>query len=299
MPHASDSTWYGCLTVWLASRSLIVSRSTHVAANAFPSFLFMAESHSFASMDHIFIHASVDGHWGGFLVLALVQSAATHNGVHGSFRAMVFSGEMTGVGFLDQMLILVWVFWGLSLLCSTVLYKLTFPPLVSQGSLCSTPSPHFLFADVCMMDTLAAVRGQLTELLLCVSLIVIWSPFHVLVGHLYILFGELSVDRSTHFLLGLLRVFCFFVCLFWYWATGGVYKFRTWIPCQSLHWQVCSPILWVAFLSWLGLPLLGRNIYASLGPIFYFCLYCHSSRRWIWADIAVVHVREGVAYVFL
>ena len=152
MSHGRDSIGCGCLTVWLASRSLIVSRSTHVAANAFPSFLFMAESHSFASMDHIFIHASVDGHWGGFLVLALVQSAATHNGVHGSFRAMVFSGEMTGVGFLDQMLILVWVFWGLSLLCSTVLYKLTFPPLVSQGSLCSTPSPHFLFADVCLHD---------------------------------------------------------------------------------------------------------------------------------------------------
>ena len=36
----------------------------------------------------------------------------------------------------------------------------------------------------------------------------------MLVGHLYILFGELSIYRSAHFLLGLLRVvfLWFFVC---------------------------------------------------------------------------------------
>ena len=56
---------------------MVISRSTHVAANAVISFLFMSEYYSIVYMYHIFfIHFSINGHLGCFHVLALVYSAA-------------------------------------------------------------------------------------------------------------------------------------------------------------------------------------------------------------------------------
>ena len=74
IPHVSDSIWCWCLTVWLTSPSMIISRSIHVATNAIISFLLMAESYSIVSMYHIvLVHSSVDGHWGCFHVLAIAN----------------------------------------------------------------------------------------------------------------------------------------------------------------------------------------------------------------------------------
>uniref|UniRef100_A0A8C6B9I8 Uncharacterized protein n=1 Tax=Monodon monoceros TaxID=40151 RepID=A0A8C6B9I8_MONMO len=50
-------------------------------------------------MYHIFfIHSSVDGHFGCFHVLAIVNSAAMNTGVHVSFQIMVFSRYMPRSG---------------------------------------------------------------------------------------------------------------------------------------------------------------------------------------------------------
>ena len=50
-----------------------------------------------------FIHSSVDGRVGFFRVLAIVNSAAMNDGVHVSFRIVVFSGICLVVGLLGHM----------------------------------------------------------------------------------------------------------------------------------------------------------------------------------------------------
>ena len=49
-------------------------------------------------MYSFFIHSSVDGHLGGFQVLAIVNSAAVNNGIHVSFSILVSSGYMPRSG---------------------------------------------------------------------------------------------------------------------------------------------------------------------------------------------------------
>ena len=77
----------------MTSRNTMVSRSIQVATNALLSFLLMAEECSMVCMYHSFlIHSSVDGHLGGFHVLAIAKSAAMNTGIPVSLRGMVFSG---------------------------------------------------------------------------------------------------------------------------------------------------------------------------------------------------------------
>ena len=49
-------------------------------------------------MYHFFIHSSVEGHLGCFLVLPIVNSAAMNNGIHVSFSILVSSGHMPRSG---------------------------------------------------------------------------------------------------------------------------------------------------------------------------------------------------------
>ena len=73
------------------------------------------------NMCHIFFsHSSVSGQLGGFHVLSVVNSTAMNIGVHVSFELQFYLDICPGMGLLDHMVTLFLVFWGTSILFSTV-----------------------------------------------------------------------------------------------------------------------------------------------------------------------------------
>ena len=78
-------------SIWLISLSVILSKSIHVAANGKISFFKKWVVLCCIYIYHIlFIHLSVDRHWGCFHILAMVNNAAMKIGVDVSFQISVF-----------------------------------------------------------------------------------------------------------------------------------------------------------------------------------------------------------------
>ena len=77
---------YLSFSFWLTSLCIIGSRFVHLIRTDSNAFLFMATVYLYHSF---FIHSSIDGHWGCFHVLAIVNSASVNNGIHLSFSTLV------------------------------------------------------------------------------------------------------------------------------------------------------------------------------------------------------------------
>ena len=120
--------------VWLSSIPLCVCMCVCVCVCIYTHYIF-------------FIHLSVDGQWGCFHILAIVNNAAMNIGVHVSFQISVFVFftyiPRNGIAGSHDSSIFSF-FLETSILFSKWLRQFTFPPIVYKGSLFSTPSPAFV-----------------------------------------------------------------------------------------------------------------------------------------------------------
>ena len=81
-----------------------------------------------SSMNHIFIHSSVNGHLGSFHVLAIINSAAVNTVVHVSFQITVSSRYTPSSGIDESYNSSIFSF--LRNLCTQCLYQQAFLPTV-------------------------------------------------------------------------------------------------------------------------------------------------------------------------
>ena len=117
----------------------------HDAANGIILFFFMTKKYYIVYMYHIFwIHSSVVGHLGCFRVLPIMNSAAVNMRCMCLFQWKLCPDMCSGVGLLGHMVALYLVFWGTSILLSTVVVPIYIPPTVKEGTFFSTPSPAFV-----------------------------------------------------------------------------------------------------------------------------------------------------------
>ena len=122
-----------------------------------------------------FIHSSVDrNNLGCFYVLAIVNIAAMNIGVHVSFwisAFVFFSYIYLGVELQGHRVVLFLIFWGHSILFSTVTTPVYIPPTVRKCSLFSIPLQMFICILLILKHIFKCIRPARN--LLCLSLCIL------------------------------------------------------------------------------------------------------------------------------
>ena len=141
--------------------------------------------------------------------------------------------EYQEVVMLNPIVVLLLMFWGTSILFSTVAAPIHIPPTVHKGSVFSTSSPTFVIS--CLFDDGYFNRCEVVshcgfdlhfpDDLWC------WIPFHVPVGHLYVFFGKIPSQV---------------VCPLF---NQIVYFFLLWSCMNSLHILDINPLWDISFAN--------------------------------------------------
>ena len=117
------------------------------------------------------------------------------------------------------------------------------------------PLQHLLLPVLLIIAILTCVRWHLTVVLYFPNCLWSWPSFHIPVGHLYIFLGEVSVQTSAHFLIGLFG---------WFWVVWILYTFWLLTICQNCCLQISSPIQLAIFLFCWHFPLLCRRFFSLI-----------------------------------
>ena len=138
----------------------------------------------------------------GCLHLLALANAARDVGVQISLNSF---GRVPRSGIADHMVVLFLIFWGTAISFSIAAAPFYVPTNSAQGfQFLHIPTNTCYFLFFCFVfiaaTILMGVRWYLIVVLVSISLMTSWASFHVLIGHLCIFFGEMSIEVICPFL---------------------------------------------------------------------------------------------------